>query len=110
MEQAYGLDYLTRLNRHILCLPDKAQLTDSFELSEQPTSLTERFISLIEPVITDEGVMIGESLLTYDREKVFEPEISYEDFDLINGVRRVYLIDFVIKHPEQSVSVTFEFK
>ncbi len=39
--------------RHIKYLPDKAEFTDSYEFTEKPESVIERFVSLHKPEIGD---------------------------------------------------------
>ena len=110
MQQAYGLEELTLLNRHVICKNDGISLTDTYEFTSAPESLVERFVSLIEPEFTSDGVKVGDSILIYDKEKVCDPTVSYEEFDVDGGgVRRVYQIDFALKELAENISVSFKF-
>ena len=110
MEQAYSYEALKRLNRHIICKPEGVSLTDSFQFSGKPEALTERFVTLIEPKITPDGVQVGDSIIRYDSSQVEAPTVSFEDFFVDAGTRRVYQIDFKVKNITESLSCSFLFE
>lgn len=109
MENAYNVPSLTSLKRDIQCLSDSVVLTDTYEFSENPESIRERFVSLQKPEVTDDGIKCGDSILDYDKnicsvEFGSEPVIRSSTYS-----EMLYFVDFVIKAPEKNVTVKFTF-
>ena len=109
MENAYFLPELTSLKRHFVCEKDGVTLTDTYEFSEEPTSVTERFISLIEPKMERGRVTVANSILTYDPE-IFDSELSSEISNRKGGKKEpVYMIDLKVKNPTKNMTVSVKF-
>ena len=72
---------------------DRITLLDSFELKKS-VKITERFVSIVEPTVTENGVMIDDVLLS-TRDSI-APTVSYRDVRYHNqaGTYRVYMIDY----------------
>ena len=110
MEQAYQIPELESLKREFVCEQDGVVLTDSYQFRELPESVTERFVSELEPELTKEGVRCGDTLLVYDREQV-EVYIHYER--RIRGGKEaepVYFTDLKVKKPEKEMQIRVCFK
>ena len=72
MECGYRIPELARLNRDFVMGGEQITLTDTYEFTEKPKSVTERFVSL-RPITVEEGrVLCGDSLLLFDAEKHLE--------------------------------------
>ena len=109
MEQAYDVKTLTSLTRDISCLADGVTVTDKYEFTETPESITERFISLL-PITLGEGeVLCGDSTLIYDK-NIFDATLGYEDVERNNcSVERVYYVDLAVKSPVKDQLCEFKF-
>ncbi len=109
MENGYDIPNLKSLTRHFVCEDDGVVLTDSFVFENEPKSIVERFISLIEPVIEDGRVTVGDSVLTYDT-AIFDIKLSSEISVRKNDTREpVYMVDLVAKELKKNVTFTFKF-
>ncbi len=108
---AYGLDCLISLKRSVLF--DKStgglKIADSFEFSEPPKSLTERFVSFSEPEVSGERVILrgknGTAVMTYPAGD-FCAEVSSRPAPRPEDKRKIYIIDFRLRSPAKSVSFT----
>lgn len=107
MQNGYNIDTLTTLNRRFLCEKSGVSMTDTYEFSEAPQSVVERFISLIEPTVTDEGVKVGESTLVYDKD-IFELSLSTGEA-IRTYDTTVYFVDLKVKNPTANFSVSVKF-
>lgn len=58
----YGIDYLKRAERKFTLRDTEITLEDSFTLTRD-SEITERFVALIEPRLSENGVIIDDSLL-----------------------------------------------
>ena len=110
MEQNYEDKTLLSLTRHFLCERDAIVLTDTYDFSEAPKSLTERFVSTITPVLLEEGrVQIGETILLYNPEEftvTFGGEASSYRTD---GTVDVFFTDLSPKKMGEKMTFTFRF-
>ncbi len=110
MEKVYDDESLKSLKRHFVCNADSVTLTDSYEFSETPESVVERFVSLVEPTIENGKITIGASALEYDESKL-ELEPSTETCNRAGGVKQtLYVFDFKPKKLEKELTCTFVFK
>ena len=110
MKGGYEIDTLSSLTRDIECLDDRVRLTDKFEFSDTPTSVSERFVSLL-PIEKKDGQLIcGDSVMSFDEDEfdiTFHSEVvarkrSHKD--------TVYYVDLTAKNLKKSLEFTFEFK
>ncbi|MDQ0877216.1 hypothetical protein QFZ77_005875 [Paenibacillus sp. V4I3] len=118
LQQAYDVPHLHKLER--LFDLDKQQgkltITDSYEFTEFPTSITERFISLYPPEVGKEGEIIlsaseGQKLrLVYEARLLDATIQTAEHLDHSGNSETVYLIDLksVDTARQQVISVTLE--
>ena len=109
VEKAYDVPTLKSLKRHFVCNADNVTLTDSYEFSEMPESVVERFVSLVAPKIEDGKITVGESTLEYDA-SLFELEASTETCNRAGGVKEtLYVFDLKPKTLCKNFSCSFKF-
>lgn len=108
MRGGYEIDSLTSLTRDFECLESCIMLTDVFDFSERPTSVAERFISLL-PIEIGEGCLIcADSILTYDRE-MFSATLGSEIVPRKGGTKEtVYYADLTSKKLDNHMEFTFK--
>ncbi len=99
IENGYNITTLKTLTRHFECLTDKVVLTDSYEFTEKPESVVERFVSYCKPEVVENGVKCGESTLCYDPE-FYELTISEETFPGYKPAP-LYMVDLKVKNPTE---------
>lgn len=105
----YTVDSLTSATRDFECFDDSAKMTDSFVFTEMPTSLKERFVSLLPIEAKDGKIYCGDSILSYDAD-LFQPEFGYEIADRKGGIKEtVYFVDLVAKKLDKEMTVVFTF-
>ena len=110
MKGGYVIDSLTSLTRDFECLEDCLRLTDTYEFSEMPTSVKERFVSLL-PIEHSEGKLIcGDSVLCFD-EDMFDVSFGSEIVARKRAKQEtVYYVDLELKQLDKSFSLIFEIK
>ena len=109
MENAYKIETLTSLVRHFTCEKDRIVLVDTFTLSETPSSIVERFSTLVEPKIEGGKVYCGASVLEYN-EAALTPVLRTETCVRSGSVKEtLYLVDFEAKYPAKNMEFTFVF-
>lgn len=109
-EKAYNVSTLTSLKREFKCEPDSVKMVDTFEFSEKPESIVERFVSLtpIEP--SEDGVKCGESILCFNSDLV---DVTFSSEGLMRHGHReepVYIVDLAIKDPQVNTVFSVEIK
>ncbi len=107
MKNAYVVDTLSSLKREFNCRDEYFTLTDTYEFSETPTSLAERFVSR-EPITFEGGVIkSGDSTIIFDND-AFDFNI---DSAYVNGevVKTIYYVDFTPKNLCKNMTFTFKF-
>ena len=110
MKGGYEIDTLTALTRDFECLEDRVILTDTYELSLTPTSVRERFVSLLPIEQRDGHLVCGDSTLYFDKD-LFEVEFYSEVVSRKRAEKStVYYVDLVAKHLDKSMKFTFEIK
>ncbi|MBR7116905.1 MAG: heparinase II/III family protein [Clostridia bacterium] len=100
---------LTSFIRDFDCTGDALILTDKYEFSECPTSLTEQFVSLTP--IEDDGEVIrcGATRLSFDR-SLYDIELGCEDFRRNSGaVDTLYWVRLAVKEPKENMELVFNF-
>ena len=109
MDNGYVIDTLKSLTRDFLCEENGITLTDTYEFSEMPTSIVERFVTLVEPKIEEGRITVGESTLVYD------PALYDFEFLTDTCVRRrqvketLYIFDFKPKCLDKNMTLEFKF-
>ena len=109
MENGYVIDTLKSLKRNFLCEEEGITVTDTYEFSEMPTSVVERFVTLEEPRFEEGKVIVGESILIYD------PALYDFEFSTDTCVRKgqiketLYIFDFKAKKLDTNMCLQFKF-
>ena len=110
MKGGYEIDSLASLTRDFECLPDGVRLTDTFEFSKDPTSVTERFVSLLPIEERDGKLLCGDSALLFDKDS-FDVSLGSELVPRKGGIKEtVYYVDLNLKAPKRSLELVFEIK
>ncbi len=110
MEQNYEDETLRTLTRHFLCERDALVLTDTYEFSEAPKSITERFVSTTPPSLIEEGrVQIGETILLYDKDALTLTFGGESSSYCTDGSINVFFTDFCPKQCSERMTFTFRF-
>lgn len=110
MERAYEQDELLSLVRDFECEDGFVRMTDTYEFSEQPKSVTERFISLLPMTLAEDKVIAGDSELCFDTE-LFEVCLGSEEVERKQGkTGTVYFADLKVKNPEKNMNLEFVIK
>jgi len=110
LENAYDIPAMTSLKREFVCEADRIVLTDTYDFTETPESVVERFVTNLEPEITPEGVRCGDTLLVFDADSV-EVSTSFEyRIRLGKQVNPLYFVDLTVKAPQKQFAVQVEFR
>ena len=110
LENAYNIPALTSLKRAFLCESDRIILTDTYDFTEAPASVVERFVSDIAPEITPEGVRCGDTLLVFDAAVV---NVQIDSEYRIRGGKDaapLYFTDLTVKNPQEKMEIRVEFR
>ena len=110
MKGGYEIETLTSLVRDFECFDDFVRLTDAYEFSEMPTSVTERFVSLL-PIEEQDGKLVcGDSILVFDKD-AFDVSFGSEIVARKRAQKEtVYYADLTAKQLDKSLKFTFEIK
>ena len=107
MHKAYVIDTLSSLKREFNCNDDYFTLTDTYEFTEAPTEIVERFVSR-EPITLEDGVIkSGNSTLVFDTD-LFEVKIGTLKAQLESD-RTINYVDLIPKKLDKNMSFTFKF-
>ena len=107
MDNGYVIDTLKSLVRDFECLDDGVRMTDTYELSQTPSSVRERFVSLLPITLTDGKVYCGDSVMSYDND-VFDAVVSEEQVPRKGGrTDTVYYVDLIAKKLDKNMTFTF---
>ena len=110
MQCGYKLPELSRLNRDFVMGEGIITLTDTYEFTEKPESVTERFVSLLPITVGDGCATCGDSVLVFDADK-FTPTLGSEEVSRSGGrLETVYYLDLAVNNPEKDMTLTFTFK
>ncbi len=110
MENAYNVPPLRSLRRRFVCGSDEITLTDTYDFSETPQSIVERFVSMHKPERTADGVRCGESTLVFD-DSLYA--LSFGEEELVHSSTSkepVYFIDLRVKQPATDTVFTVRFR
>lgn len=102
ISKAYGLDELTILDRTFSYDEEFIVLTDRFEPNYQ--SITERFVTLIEPKVLENTVVVDNVSLEFDPSMVTVSAHPVVHLCAGNKTETAYCIDFALAPGFQSVS------
>ena len=110
MKGGYDIDTLTSLTRDFECLEDSVRLTDIYEFSEMPSSVSERFVSLL-PIEKKNGALVcGDSVLYFD-EELFDAELNSEVVARkCSRKETVYYVDLIARKLDKNLEFVFEIK
>ncbi len=109
MQNGYNIPSLTSLVRDFEMLEGGVRMTDTYEFSEEPTSVVERFVSLLPITLGDGFVSCGESKMTFDPE-LLSATIGSEQVARKQGrTGIVYYVDLAVKSPARSIKLTLDF-
>ncbi len=109
MENAYSDDTLKSLKRHFVCGDDMLTLTDTYEFTEAPISVVERFVTLREPTLEEGKIKVGATVLEYDP-CVFDVSMTTEEsVRSVKLTETVYMVDLTVKKPSKEFSVSVKF-
>lgn len=110
MENAYTVESLSSLKRHFVCEADGISLTDTYSFAEEPSSVVERFVTLVEPTLDNNGkVYCGATVLEYDP-KQFTASVSSELCHRHGGrTEPLYLVDLTPKSLGKNMTLSFKF-
>lgn len=87
---------------------DAVRLTDRWDSSV--TSMTERFVSMIEPTVIDGMITLDRVTIVFDKEK-YSPRVStHIDPGHGSTVRTIYCIDFDANADDREFTVRFEIR
>ena len=110
MKGGYTDETITSLVRDFECLADGVRLTDTFEFSEMPSSVAERFVSLLPIEERDGELLCGDSVLSFDKE-LFDVTLSSEVVARKRSIKEtVYYVDLSAKKLDKNMTFTFEIK
>lgn len=99
MKDAYELAQLTGLRRKFELTDDAVILTDTFQFAEAPLPVTERFVTLTEPVVNEGSIKIGGLTLLYDS-SICTASVTEEVYSNHQAIpTTAYCIDFVLRDP-----------
>ncbi len=109
MQKVYDVEGLSLLRRDFVCGENSVTLTDTYEFTEAPQSVVERFVSYL-PIEERDGEFIsGNFSLSYDRE-LLEATVSSEDMADKNGKNvTIYILDMKVKSPARNMTLSFNF-
>lgn len=109
MERVYRIESLKSLIRDFECGEDFIKMTDTYEFTEKPISVTERFISLLPIEIGDGKILCGNSVMNYDA-SLFTATLGSEVVERKMGkTGTVYYVDLTVKSPEKNMKFEFLF-
>jgi hypothetical protein len=110
MQNGYAEETLTSLKRSFECLSDKAVMTDAYEFTKVPESLTERFISQTPITLGNGEIISGDSVITFDA-ALFDASLGVEQVSRSGGkLETVYYADLTVKAPDREMTFKFEIK
>ena len=109
-EKSYNVPTLTSLKREFKCEEDALKMVDTYEFSEQPESIVERFVSLVPMEETADGIKCGDSLLVYDKGTA---TASFSTEGLMRAGHReetVYILDLTLNAPAKNTVFSIEIR
>ena len=110
MKGGYTDPTISALTRDFECLSDGVRLTDTYEFTDMPESVSERFVSLL-PIEHKDGCLVcGDSVMYFD-DTAFDISFGSEIAHRKGGIKEtVYYVDLAVKQLNKNMTFTFEFK
>ena len=110
MKGGYTDETITSLVRDFECLEDSMRLTDTYEFTETPTSVAERFVSLLPIEEKGNTLVCGDSVLVFDKD-AFDVSFGSEVVARKRSIKEtVYYVDLIAKHLDKNMTFTFVIK
>jgi hypothetical protein len=110
MENGYKIDTMKSLKRDFVCGDDAITVTDTYEFTEVPQSVVERFSTLVEPKLEEGRITVGATVMEYDS-TLFDVSLTVESVERRKDVKEsLYLVDLKLKNPTESFAVSFNFR
>ncbi len=114
VEKVYGIESLKKLTRDFKMEQEYVTLTDTYEFTEQPTSVVERFISLRPITLEAKGgetvIKCGDATVRFDS-SLYDITLGDEVVERKGGkTGTVYFVDLALKSPTTSFALTFRFE
>ena len=106
LSNAYAQDFVKRVDRKFKFTENEVELTDLFTL-DKDVEIKERFISLIEPKITDGVVIIDDTRL--ENSYGILPQITSKELEYHQGGSyTAYIIDYILPRGEKEFKISFK--
>ena len=110
MEGAYDEATLKSLTRHFICERKRIVMKDKYTFLEMPESITERFVTLKEPILENGKVRVENTTLRFNPDK-FSVSIKTEEIKRKSGAKElIYMIDLSVLKPMLNTEITVEFE
>ncbi len=116
-QAAYGLDTLSLLHRDLVFDEESGSvsITDTYDFSEMPEALTERFVTEFEPKFEEGSVTIsegGQSMTLYYDKELWSPSLLVERKARGNTEREhiCYCIDFAPKALDKQMKFSLQIR
>ena len=108
IHNGYVISTLECATRDVECLEEGVRITDEFSFTEMPSSVSERFVSLLPIEEKDGRLVCGDSILCYDND-LFTPVFGFETADRKGGKKeKVYYVDLVARKLDKKMKFTFD--
>lgn len=107
---AYEAGIVGRATRKFRCFDNRVELTDSFDFEGENGQVTDRFVTLFEPQISNDFITVGNVKMLFDKD-CCKVKISSEQQAVHNGsgeTETVYLMDFELHKEIHSAKFVFE--
>lgn len=102
----YGIDFLKKAERVFDFEENRITMRDKYSFTKE-TEVTERFISIIEPQIVGDAVVIDDVRLVNCYGIV--PQITVKETEKhLGGFYNVYILDYVLPKGKNEFEITFE--
>lgn len=106
LANAYGKDFVKSVKRSFSFDKNKIVLRDSFDLSKN-VEIRERFISVTEPRVVDDLVIIDD--VTLENSLGIKPQITAKELEYHTGGEYTgYIIDYILPKGENTFNLSFK--
>ena len=106
VKNAYRVDCLEKFERSFEFFDDKIVLNDTFEFTRN-AQVTERFISLIEPKVVEDGLLIEDVYLLTKCRTIPTVTVKGVKAHMGNRPHNVYIIDYVLPKGKTEFEIEF---
>ena len=104
---AYPIDTLRSLVRRTEVKKSGVTICDTYAFDAQPTSIVERFVTMMKPTRRGNTLLLGQSTLHFGDDVAYSVSKDIHTFHDGTSVP-VYLLDFTIKNPQKDTEVMFK--